>query len=251
MSQRILMVSPWGVDYMDAPAERVVAPHLHSDTELVVTNLGDAAPPLPWPCPEGEAVMIETARKAEANRFDAVVIGCAADPFLKETRKAVSIPVVGVTESVCASARNWGKLAVLARRLSDSYLPLIPSQGNWDFWIGKATGYGLSPDDFVMRGVPVPAHPEPDELTRLTDEDPARLRDLTLEAMGQALHADGLTQAKAAVKDEGARALFFACAFWSESIDQLGATAQEFGAPVINPLVCAVTYAEHLLISKG
>jgi allantoin racemase len=236
---------------MDAPAERVVAPHLHGDTELVVTNLGEAAPPLPWPRPEGEAAMIETARKAEANGYDAEVIGCAADPFLEQTRQAVGIPVVGVTESVCASARNWGKLAILARRLSDSYLPLIPSQGNWDFWIGKASGYGLTSDQFVMRGVPVPAHPEPDELVRLTDEDPARLRDLTLEAMGQALHADGLTQAKAAVEEDGAGALFYACAFWSESIDQLGPDAREYGAPVINPLVCAATYAEHLLISKG
>ncbi|WP_051165801.1 aspartate/glutamate racemase family protein [Amycolatopsis orientalis] len=251
MAQRIMMVNPWGVGYMDEPAREVVSPHLHDSTELAVTNLGEAAPPLPWPAAEASGLMVERARQAEKDGFGAVVIGCCADPFLDETRAAVSIPVVGVTEAVCSTAKNWGKLAILARRLPDSYLPLIPTQGNFDFWIGKARQYGLSGEQFTTRGVAVPAHPDPETLDRLTETDPGALRDRTLDAMANGLHEDGLVQAKSAVEEDGAKALFFACAFWSRSIDELGDAASAYGAPVINPLVCAATYAEHLLESKA
>lgn len=251
MSNKIMIINPWGVDYMDGLTEEVVAPCLGADTQVVCTSLGSVAAPLPWPTPSGRSPTIETARKAEADGFDAIVIGCAADPFLAETRSAVSIPVVGVTETVCASVKNRGKVAILARRLSDAYLPLIPSQGNWDFWTDTAKGYGLADGDFCMRRVNVPAHPDPDALERMTREDPLGLRDATVEAMDASLHAEGLAAAEAAVAD-GAQALFFACAFWSKPIASLGSSAAaKFCAPVINPLVSAATYAEHLVASAA
>ena len=251
MGQRILVLSPWGVDYMDGFAKELISAHVRDDTEIDVANLVGEAPPLPWPAASASGAAVERVRKAEAEGYDAVIIACCADPFLAETRAAVKIPVVGLTEAVVVGSRARGKLAVLARGLSDDYLPLIPTQGNWDFWTNKPLGYGLPRDQFSLRRVMVPLHPSPEELERLTAEDPARLAELTLEAMGASLLEEGLTEAKAAVAEDGAEVLYFACAFWSRAIAGLGDRAPDFGAPVVNPLVTGATYAEHLVLSAG
>ena len=252
MSQKILILNPWGAGYMDTVTEEVVAPYLHPDTDVVCTNLGPGASPMPWPVPESRPLAVERAMQAQADGFDAIVIGCCADPFLLDIRKAVSIPVVGVTESVASTARNRGKVAVLTRQLEDAYQRLIPSQAEWELvWSRRLTSYRLQPEEFCLGQVFVPKHPDPDTLLDLTARDPARLRDLTIGAMDEALHSQGLEQARAVAKAAGATAVFFGCAFWSKPIAALGEAAAAFGIPVINPLVSATSYAEHLLLSRG
>jgi len=160
------------------------------------------------------------------------------------------IPVVGVTEAACATARSRGKITIMARRLSDSFRSLIPIQNAWERgWTDLATGYGLKPGEFSLRRVFVPGHPDPETLVDLTNRDQAKLRDLTVAGMSEALHAEGLEQTRAAIKEDGARAVYFACAFWSLPISELEKAGNAFGVPVINPLVSAVSYAEHLLLS--
>jgi len=245
-----MILNPWGFDYMDSVAEKAVGPYLHPRTDLVCTNLGKEALPMPWPVPESRKLAVERAMKAQADGFDAIVIGCCADPFLSDIRQAVSIPVVGVTEAACATARSRGKITIMARRLSDSFRSLIPIQNAWERgWTDLATGYGLKPGEFSLRRVFVPGHPDPETLVDLTNRDQAKLRDLTVAGMSEALHAEGLEQTRAAIKEDGARAVYFACAFWSLPISELEKAGNAFGVPVINPLVSAVSYAEHLLLS--
>src|SRR4051812_49277767 len=110
---------------MDRVSEDIVAPFLRGDTDVHAANLGESAPPLPWPDASSAQLAVDVARKAEADGFDAIVIACCADPFLAEVRAAVSVPVVGLTETACISARSRGKLTIVARKLSDDYLPLI------------------------------------------------------------------------------------------------------------------------------
>lgn len=252
MSQKIMILSPWGADYMDSVAEEAVTSSLHERTEVVCTNLGKEASPLPWPMPESRELVVQRARKAQADGFDALVIGCCADPFLADVRAAVSIPVVGLTEAFCATARSRGKVALLIRGLSDAYLPLIPTQNNWkDGWGGRALAYGLKPEEFTVRRVFVPNHPDPETLMYLTSHHQEKLRDLTLSAMEEALHAEGLVQAKAAAEEGGAKAAYFACAFWSKPIHKLNKQAKDLGIAIINPLASAVSYVEHLLLSRS
>lgn len=249
---KIMVLNPWGADYMDKIAEEVVAPHVHASTEVVCTSLGDQASPLPWPVPSSRDIVLSKARKAQVDGFDAIVIGCCADPFLADVRAAVTIPVVGLTESFCVTARNRGKVTLMIRGLADSYLPHIPTQNDWkNGWGGRALAYGLKPEEFTVRRVFVPEHPDPKTLESLTAHDQARLRDLTISAMRNALHADGLEQTLAAAEEDGSRAVYFACAFWSQPIDELKGKAKSFRIPVVNPLLSGVTYAEHLLLSRG
>ncbi|KWF20564.1 hypothetical protein WT56_29780 [Burkholderia pseudomultivorans] len=252
MSQRIMILNPWGADYMDKAAEDVVAPYLNARTDLVCNSLGSDASPMPWPVQSSLELVVDKARKAQVAGFDAIVIGCCADPFLADVRRAVSIPVVGLTESFCVTAHNRGKVTLMIRGLADAYLPLIPTQNDWkNNWSARALGYGLRPDQFSVRRVFVPGHPDPETLADLTARDQAKLRDLTVAAMNDALHADGLEQTLAAAEADGAKAVYFACAFWGGPIRDLGEKAKAFGISVVNPLVSGVSYAEHLLLSRG
>jgi Asp/Glu/hydantoin racemase len=53
---------------------------------------------------------IETARQAEREGYDAYVIGSWTDPFVREMRSAVDIPVVSTAEASLLLASSFGKL---------------------------------------------------------------------------------------------------------------------------------------------
>ncbi|MFF1553171.1 aspartate/glutamate racemase family protein [Rhodococcus erythropolis] len=252
MSRKIMILHPWGVGYMDSKAIEAAAPFVRSDTEVACTNLGDGAPPLPLPLPGYEGLAVEKALKAEAEGFDAIVVGCCADPFLDEIKAAVSIPATGLSEATLRSAHSRGKMAILVRNLGDAYLPMIPSQNDWGFWRNLGATYGLSEGEhYSLREVMVPKHPDPRELERLTVEDPAKLADLTIEAMTDALYENGLPEAEKAFADDGVKSVFFACAFWGQAIAQLQRNGHHLGGKIVNPLVSGVTYAEQMVLASA
>lgn len=250
MSQRILVLMPWGTDYMDEPALGVIAPRVRPDTDVEVRNLGEAAPPFPWMHAGLEGAMCQEAKRAQDEGFDGVVIGCSGDPYLETVRAAVDIPVSAPTEAAMHFSRTVGKLAVLARRFPDHYAPRIPSAGTFDFWHKKAAEHGLTRDDYSVRSVFVPKHPDPDTLEHLTHADTKLLRDLTLDAMTDALRGEGVAQAKAAVDEDGADAVYFACTFWGRGVDEFAADLFP-GIPVFNPLVTGVAFVESAIVSQG
>lgn len=53
---------------------------------------------------------IETARQAEREGYDAYVIGSWTDPFVREMRSAVDIPVVSVAQASLLLSSSFGKL---------------------------------------------------------------------------------------------------------------------------------------------
>ncbi|QIX53688.1 aspartate/glutamate racemase family protein [Rhodococcus sp. DMU1] len=251
MSQRILLLNPWGMGYMDAPAQEVVGPRVRPDTTIEVRNLGDAAPPLPWPVAGIESAMIAEAQRAQAEGFDGLVIACSGDPCLEVVREAVQIPVSAPTEAAIRTSHAFGKLAILPRQLPDSYASRLRSLGSGDFWRTMAREYGLSEGDYASRRVSIPGHPEPDVLDHLTSADPERLRELTLDAMTDALRTDGVRQAAAAIAEDGADVVYFACTFFSRGIEELNTDGAFFGVPVLNPLVTAASFVESAIVSQS
>lgn len=251
MARKLLLLNPWGVDYMDTPLLDLVSRHVRGDTELVVRNLGESVPPLPWPVATSADRAVEVAKGAEGEGFDGIVIACCADPFLDAVRSSVSIPVSAPTEAVVKSSGSFGRLAIIARQLPDEYTALIPSQGNWDFWRGKAREYGLADGDYTLARVPIPDHPSPAMLDRLTREDPEGLRDLTVTAMTTALEIDG-RQAAEQARADGADVIHFACAFWGQGLESWSKDSTGVpDIPVLNPVVCATTFLEQALVSSG
>lgn len=250
MSQRILLLNPWGMSYMDEPARELVARHVRPDTAVEVRNLGQAAPWLPWPVAGIEDAMIAEARRAQAEGFDGLIIACSGDPQLAAVRQAVDIPVSAPTEAAMYLSRTFGKLAVLARQMPASYSSILPGGGKDGFWHGLAHNYGLRDEEYVIRRVPIAQHPDLDTLEHLTTADPERLRDLTLGAMTHALRTEGAAQAKAAVEEDGAEAVYFACTFWSRGIDELSEDKSLFGVPVLNPLLAAASFLESAIVAQ-
>lgn len=249
MTLRILLLNAWGVAYADQAVLDVVRPFLRSDTDLACANLVGRAPAVPWPVPQGRDAAIEVVRKAEADGFNAVVHTCAGDPFLQDLQAAVSIPVVGLAETVLRNARVRGKIGIMDRQLPAAYDSIIPSNARTDHWQTKAANYGLTPDLYSVRKVQVPTHPDPDSLNVSTPEEAHALNERMYESFFESLHADGVAQVKAAVAEDGISAVYFACNFWSQPIAALGTGVHEFGVPIINPLGSAATYAEHLALS--
>lgn len=251
MARHITVINPWGMSYMDQPALDAASAAVRADTDVEVRNLGEGAAPLPWPLPESAPIAVEAAKQAVADGADALVVGCCADPFLAQIREAVDVPVTSPTEAAIATARSFGKLGILARRFPEVYSPLIPTQDNWDFWNNMARGYGLRDEDYALRRIQVPTHPSPDELNHLTNADPGKLRELTLESMTHALRTNGVEQAQAAANEDGVDVVYFACVFWSHSLEVMGADASTFGVPFLNPVATAASFAEHALIAQG
>ncbi|WP_044507339.1 aspartate/glutamate racemase family protein [Gordonia sp. KTR9] len=195
--------------------------------------------------------MVAAAQRAQAEGFDGVVIACSGDPCLQVVREAVDIPVSAPTEAAIRMSRAFGKLAILARQLPDSYASRLRSLGSGDFWQTTARENGLNEGEYAFRRVPITNHPEPDVLDHLTSADPDRLRELTLDAMTQALRTDGLRQAAAAVAEDGVDAVYFACTFFSKGIAELNTDGAYFGVPVLNPLVSAANFVESAIISQS
>lgn len=250
MSHRIRIIHPWGVDFIDQPVLEAVAPFLHPSTDVSVSNLGEDAVQLPWPAGKDRDLAIEAAVRAEREGMEAIVIGCAADPFVKDVRQAVSIPVVGLMETAVIDSRVRGKLAIFPRRLKEEWLPYIAEDRNWEAWQERAHGYGLSDDEYTMRQIQVPEHPAPETLERLKTEDPKGLYEVMIESMTAALLGEGVQQVRSAA-EEGARSGYFACAYWSPALIEHGEEFRGTGLRAVNPVISGITYAEHLVLSAA
>ena len=250
MAHKHMILNPWGVDYCDDAALDVISSAIRDDVDLACVNLCDGSAPVPYPVPEGKDAAVRAALKAEDDGSDSVLIACAGDPFLHEIREAVSVPVIGVAESVIIGAHSRGKLGVLRRRLpSDPWDSVWRDESLLRNWHKRMARYGIREDQYVIRQVRVPGHPDPETLDRMNREDPQALGKIMFAAFEESLLADGVFQTNAAAAEDGVRAVFFACNFWSPAIAALGEDAAKFSVPVINPLVSAGTYAQHLLDS--
>lgn len=85
----------------------------------------------PWAHHMIDVQIIENARRAEAEGYDAVAIACFHDPGLHEARSTVDIPVLGMCESALLAATPFGTrfgliclhdpIIPFLRRLVDGY----------------------------------------------------------------------------------------------------------------------------------
>ncbi len=248
MSRRILLINPIGIDIMDAVTLEVVAPAMLPDTELECRSLGGPGiPPSPFLAPAQTYTnqLLAMVAGAADEGFDAVALCCSGDPALSLAKSISPVPIVGANEAACATARTIGKVAFLQRRLPSSFVERMPTQRN-DHWLRRlVASYGMPDIDVDIRPVPIPDHPSHADTMALAESDPIRLRDLVLDAMERAALTTGLEQAKAAVAD-GAKAVYFNCTFWG---GLLGPVAEQITPGlVLDPLVVAAKYAEHLAV---
>jgi allantoin racemase len=110
MGVRINFINPFGTSVYNDLITETLTPYLSEGNELVVTNTTD--------CPENidyyynkhlvETTVYEDVIKAEADGFDAVIVGCCYDPGVRVARELVDIPVIGPLEATMMLAPYYG-----------------------------------------------------------------------------------------------------------------------------------------------
>lgn len=86
-------------------------PYLHPATEVDVAYCVGAPATYedPHDCVRAVPVIVAKARAAEAAGYDAMVVSCMLDPGVREARRAVRMPVIGLGSANLAIARLLGE----------------------------------------------------------------------------------------------------------------------------------------------
>jgi allantoin racemase len=116
---RILWVNPVGSDAFDQETIDVIEQVRSPAHEAVVRSLPDGPTHLEYHLHEHAVLepMLALMREAQADGFDAAVIGCFYDGGLRELREALDIPVVGMAEASMLVACTLGhRFSVLVGR---------------------------------------------------------------------------------------------------------------------------------------
>lgn len=169
---------------------------------------------------------IECLKQVEKDGFDAVVMGCFADPGLNEARRVLHIPVLGPAESAMLCAHLLGATyAVIA----------YPAPG---------TRYAMEKhiDEYGFRGKAIV---NPVRFMRFPERD--------LWEIGKGVDSTPMVEsfretAKKAVED-GAEVLIPGCTATSLIHDRIS-QLDDIPAPVLNPPQCGLKMAEVLVDLK-
>ena len=95
-AMKINFINPFGTPVYNELIRETLIPYVRPDTELVVTHTSG--------CPENidyyynkhlvEVAVFEQVMRAEAEGYDAVIVGCCYDPGVRVARELVHLPLV-------------------------------------------------------------------------------------------------------------------------------------------------------------
>jgi allantoin racemase len=107
---RIDFLNPFGTPAYDELIAETLTPYARPDTELVIRHLVNSPENIDyyWPKALVEEEVYEHAMAAEAEGFDAIIVGCCYDPGVRVARELVDIPVIGPLEASLQMAGYFG-----------------------------------------------------------------------------------------------------------------------------------------------
>lgn len=107
---RICFLNPFGTDAYDDLIAASLRPALRGETDVEIRHLRHAPADIDFYAPKHlvETEIMAAAVAAEAEGFDAFVIGCCYDPALTQCRELVEIPVIGPLEASVLLSRLFG-----------------------------------------------------------------------------------------------------------------------------------------------
>jgi allantoin racemase len=222
---RILFLDPVNTDVFDRYMEGVLRRAAGPGTQVDVTYLpqpGEPASPFLPALPYYHGSLFRRIVQAEEEGYDGVIVGCSADPGVLEAKRIVSIPVTGPLEA------NLHVAAMLRARVTI----LLPAgvEARTRYW-DLARVYGLAHK--VASIVSVDLHyPPQEECIRMMHEEPERLLALILEDHEEQLKGPIAEQARRAIREDGAQAIFLGCTFWTGMADILAETLEGAADPL-------------------
>ena len=107
---RILFLNPFGTDQFDELVHSTLAPYLRGGTDVEIRHLTGCPRNIDYYVPKHlvETEVLRAVAAADAEGFDAFVIGCCYDPGLTQARELTDMPVVGPLEASVLLARLFG-----------------------------------------------------------------------------------------------------------------------------------------------
>ena len=232
---KILYINPLGLDIWDEHFEEILNSAAEPSTQVDAIHLSiEERTPFVPTLPFYLGDLFRAVKRAEEQRYDAVIIGCALDPGLKEAKAMVSIPVVGPSEACMHTAAMLSqRFSVIVTATDPAFLYL--AQDN-------ARRYGL--DSKIASYEVANIKQTPPEVIDTLMEDSQKLRDVILGNFRKAVKEGAGRKAKKAVKEDGAGALVFCCTLFSGMLKPL---AEELKVPIIDPAVGSLKVAEMLV----
>jgi allantoin racemase len=214
MARRILWINPLGTNIFDAEVEAYLSSIKMPDTDLVVRSLERGPHHLEYHY-YGALVLPDTLhmlKEAEADGFDAAVVGCFYDPGLKEAREVVNtMPVVFPAEAC----------TYLAATMADKFSILVGRRKWVPAMRENVERYGLGHKLASFRELDMGVHD--------FQKDPAETRRRMR------------VQAREAIEKDGAEAIILGCTI------EFGFAAdlqKELGAPVLDATITPFKFAE-------
>jgi len=173
--------------------------------------------------------------------YDGVMLGCSADPGIREAQIITSLPIFAPLKSALHIGGLLGKkIAIICPANNGKRKrPISWHEDNITF-------YNFRRDfaRFYLTNV------EPIEQDIIDDhiskKEWKKLLDLVFEKYSQSIREGGLKQAKKAVS-EGAEVVYFACTIWGGMLKPISDTIE---VPVIDPIISMLKTAEMVLKSK-
>jgi allantoin racemase len=213
MTTKIMFINPVGTGAFDEHILSIIDKVRRKDVEPAVVHLPKGPNHLEYHYYEHLVThdLLDQIRRAEAEKFHAVVIGCFYDPGLREAREMVTIPVIGPAESTMLVACTLGhKFSILVGRRK---------------WVPKmednARLYGLR--------------------ERLASIRPLGIRVSEMLAEQKKLKESTTREARAAVEEDGAEVIVMGCTAESGFADEL---SRALGVPLLDPVVTSWKFAE-------
>jgi len=181
--------------------------------------------------------VLRAVQQAEDDGYDAVMIGCSADPAVREAAHMANIPVVGPFKAGLHLAGFFGsRLGVISPGHAGGRRRPV----SWHY--DSARMYGML-DRVACFRLAMIDRPDEKELEALAAEDPARVVEVLGGAFERAVTGEVLAQARLAISENQAGAIYLGCTLWGGFLEPLAAALD---VPVIDPVAACVKVAEAL-----
>jgi len=209
-------------------------------TRVTVRHLegaeGPVGPYLPGRPELYYAPLLREVGSAQQEGYDAVMLGCASEPGLRDAANASRIPVIGPFGAALHMAGLLGRrLGVLCpSELGRRSRPL-----SWHEQTIRLYGMAESRVSFRLVDIrrPEPSFVEECMRSQALDE----LRRVIVERYRESIEGCGVEQARRAVEEDRAEVLFFACTLWS---GLLGPVGEAVDVPVLDAAVTLLKTTE-------
>jgi allantoin racemase len=153
---------------------------------------------------------------------------------VQEAKRLVNIPVTGPFEALAHTAPALGRVTIIAGN---------KRTGSWNHLVHQ---YNMAPWLASVREAHF-THPDPDMSMRLFEQDESELRRIVVAEMDRAAREEGVEQARLALEEDGADAVFFACTLWSGLLEPV---ARAVPITVLDPMITALKYIEMVAANR-